>query len=348
MKYQFLGRTGLKVSTVGFGGIPIQKVSHKEAIHVIRRCYELGINYFDTARAYNIYKFSSEELIGEALKDVRDNIFLATKSKSRTKDGILKELKISLANLRTDWVDLYQLHMVNSKDEWEQIKASKGALEALYKACDQGIIHHIGISSHDLSLLTEIVKENVFETIMVAFNYIATQPKDDLFPSCHQMNVGTIIMKPFAGGALSNAKTALKFILNNENVDLVIPGMDSVSVVEENVTVVSGSYKLSSEEYDIIQKDKDTLGNQFCRFCNYCQPCQQTIPISFVLGIESYIKRQGVTSQFKEKFQEVKEKVPRCIECGECEIRCPYKLPIRKLLPQRVEFGKKILKSGNF
>jgi len=178
LKERILGRTGLKVRPLGFGGIPIQRVTEDEAIQVIRRCYELGINYFDTARAYTV----SEERIGKALEDVRDDVFIATKSGRRAKDEVLQELETSLTNLRTDWIDVYQLHNVSSKDEWEQVTSPGGALEALYQARDEGKIKHLGITSHNPTLLTEIVKENIFETILIPYNYLATLPAEELLP----------------------------------------------------------------------------------------------------------------------------------------------------------------------
>lgn len=345
LKEKTLGRTGLKVKTLGFGGIPIQRVSEEEAIQVVRRCYELGINYFDTARWYT----NSEERIGKALEDVRDEVFIATKSARRTKDGVLKELEISLENLRTDWIDVYQLHTVSSREEWERVITPDGALEALYEARDEGKIRYLGITSHDPPLLTEIVKEGIFETILIPYNYLTTLPAERLLPLCHRINVGTVIMKPFGGGAFSNANTALKFILRNENVDVVIPGMMSVEEVEENVTVASGSYTLSDEELKLIEKDKAELGSQFCRACYYCQPCPQEIPISFVLRAESqFLKLTGWTPRLERQFQDAEAKVATCIKCGECESRCPYHLPIRELLPVKIASLEKRLEMRDF
>jgi predicted aldo/keto reductase-like oxidoreductase len=334
LRFRVLGRTGLKVYPLGFGGIPIQRVSEDEAIRVVRRCFELGVNYYDTARGYSV----SEERIGKALEEVREEVILATKSGRRTKGEVLKELEISLTNLRTDWIDVYQLHGVSSKETWDQVTAPGGALEALYQAQEEGRIKHLGITSHHPSLLTKIVEEDVFETIMIPFNYLATEPAEKLLPICHKMNVGTVIMKPFGGGAFSNANTALKYVLGNENVDVVIPGMMTVAEVEENVKVSLDDLTLTKEELMSIEKDGEELGKQFCRACDYCQPCQQEIPISWVLRAESqFLKRMGWTPRFESRFEEAKEKVATCIECGECESRCPYQLPIRELLPEKID-----------
>jgi predicted aldo/keto reductase-like oxidoreductase len=300
---RILGRTGLTVKMLGFGGIPIQQVSEEDAIRVVRRCYERGINYFDTARNYTV----SEERIGKALEDMRDDVILATKSSRRDKQGVLEELDVSLSNLRTDWLDVYQLHNVSSRDAWEQVKAPHGALAALYEAKDQEIIRHVGITSHDPALLTEMVKEEIFETIMIPFNYLTSLPANTLLPLCRELNVGTVIMKPFGGGAFSNANTAL----------------------------------MSPAELRLIEEDRVTLGDEFCRGCNYCQPCPQEIPISMLLRWEVFEKRMGWSSRFDARFREGVAKAITCLDCGECESRCPYHLLIRELITTKTTALKK-------
>ena len=341
MKEEVLGRTGLKVKTIGFGGIPITGVPEDEAIKVIRRCYDLGVNYYDTSRDYGV----SEERIGKALKDARNNVILATKTQpsSLTKEAALADLETSLKNLRTDHVDIYQLHYVSS-EAWERIKAPEGALEAMYVALDSGKADHIGITSHDIPLLDKIVKENIFETVMIQYNYLSRQPAEDFLRLCRKKNIGTIIMKPFGGGVFSNARTTLKFVLSNDNVDVVIPGMASVSEVEENIGVASGSYSLTEEELQLIEKDRVELGDQFCRNCGDCLPCPQEVPIPLVLRAELFVKRMGYTPEVQKMLQGSKEKSTKCIECEICETRCPYKLPIRDLLKARREYITTVLK----
>jgi len=323
-----LGRTGLTVTALGFGGIPIQRVSEADAIRVVRRCYEGGINFFDTARNYTV----SEARIGRALEDVREEVILATKSSRRSQAGVLEELAISLRNLRTDWIDVYQLHNVSSQAAWDQVTAPDGAVAALYEARDRGTIRHLGITSHDPSLLTEIVEVDIFETIMIPFNYLTRRPADELLPLCHERRVGTIIMKPFGGGALSTATTALKFVLGNPHVDVVIPGMQSVAEVAENLAVAAGPHTLTPAEWDLIARDSGELGDQFCRGCDYCQPCPQGIPISRLLRWETVEQRMGWAPRFEQQFRDGVAKAATCLECGDCEARCPYHLPIRELL----------------
>lgn len=335
-----LGRTGLKVRSLGFGGIPIQRVSEEEAVRVVRRCYELGINYYDTARGYT----NSEERMGIALEDVREEVFLATKSGRRKAKEMLEELDISLKNLRTDWIDVYQLHSVSSYEAWDRIKGPGGSLEALYKARDEGKVRHLGITSHNSEVLAEIIREDIFEVIMIPYNYLTLKPEEELLPLCKDKNVGTVIMKPFGGGAFSNASTALKFVLSKDYVDVTIPGMMTIAEVEENINIATGSLTLSQNELELIESDRVELGDQFCRACNYCQPCPQEIPITFILRAESqFLKRMGWRPGTEKRFAEAVEKADSCIECGECEARCPYHLPIRQLLPDRAASLAKLL-----
>jgi predicted aldo/keto reductase-like oxidoreductase len=331
LREKILGKTGLKVKTFGFGGIPIQRVSEDEAIEVVRKCYDLGLNYYDTARNYS----NSEERIGKALEDVREDIYLATKSNKRTAESLNKELEISLKNLRTDYIDVYQLHNISNEEQWKQIREVGGALEAVQEAKQEGKINHVSVTSHSPALSLEIVKSGIFSTLMIPYNYLTTEPEKELLPLCKKHNVGTIIMKPFGGGAFSNANTAMKFVLNNPDVDIVIPGMMTVQEVEKNYEVWQGDLSLSEKELNLIEQDKLELGDQFCRACNYCQPCPQGIPISFILRAEKQmLRRMGWSERRIKAVKEAKEKLDTCIDCGECEDRCPYELPIRELLPQ--------------
>jgi predicted aldo/keto reductase-like oxidoreductase len=334
VKEKILGRTGLRIKTLGFGGIPIQRVSEKESIEVVRRCYELGINYYDTARNYTV----SEERIGKALEDVRDKVFLATKSGKRTAEGVEKELETSLKNLRTDYIDVYQLHNITYQEQWEQVRASGGAMEALYKAKEESKIKHISVTSHNPDLSIELVKSGLFETLLIPYNYLTPKPAEKLLPLCQKLNVGTIIMKPFGGGAFSNANTALKYVFSNPDSDLVIPGVMSIAEVEENWNIWQRDLTLTPEELELIERDKEELGSQFCRGCNYCQPCQQEIPISFLLRAEKQtLRRMGWSDSRAESVANAIEKGETCLKCGECESRCPYELPIRDLLPTTME-----------
>lgn len=334
MRDGILGKTGLKVKNLGFGGIPIQRVSEAEAIEVVKRCYELGMNYFDTARMYT----NSEERIGKALQEVRDEVVIATRSVKRTKDGLLEDLDASLRNLNTDYIDVYQLHEVSSEGAWKQVSAPGGAIEGLYEAREMGKIRHLGITSHNPDLLTEILGDDIFEVIMIPFSYLATKAEERLLPHAHGKNVGVAAMKPLGGGALSYPKTALKYVLGNSNVDVAVPGMMSLAEAEANAAVALGDYTLTDDELRQIEEDRTELGDQFCRACDYCQPCPQGVPISFVLRAESqFLKLTGWTPGLVKRMPDANAKVDSCTRCGECESRCPYHLPIRDLLPARME-----------
>ncbi len=330
LKEKILGSTGLKVRTIGFGGIPIQRVSEEETIEIVRRCYELGMNFFDTARAYTV----SEERVGKALEDVREEVVIATKSGRRTAEGIEEELAISLKNLRTDYIDIYQLHNLSTRDQWDQIRASGGALEAVTKAKEEGKIHHISVTSHDPVLALELVESGLFETLMIPYNYLTPKPAEELFPLCKKHNMGIINMKPFGGGVFSNANTALKYVFNNPDVDVVIPGVMSIAEVEENWSIYEGDITLTSEELELIERDKVELGVQFCRACGYCQPCPQEIPITYLMRAEKqFLRRMGWRPGTAEQMTKAVEKGETCIKCRLCESRCPYELPISELLP---------------
>lgn len=330
LRTKILGSTGLKVTALGFGGIPIQRVSEEESVAIVRRCYELGMNFFDTARAYGV----SEERVGKALEDVREKVVIATKSGRRTAEGIEEELAISLKNLRTDYIDIYQLHNLSTREQWEKVREPDGALEAVMKAKEEGKIHHISVTSHDPVLSLELVASGLFETLMIPFNYLTPKPAEELFPLCKKHNVGIINMKPFGGGAFSNANTALKYVFNNPDVDVVIPGVMSIAEVEENWSIYDGDLTLTREELELIERDKEELGTQFCRACGYCQPCPQEIPITYLMRAEKqFLRRMGWRPGTAERMTEAVEKGETCIQCRVCESRCPYELPISELLP---------------
>ena len=337
-----LGRTGLVVKRVGFGGIPIQRIPEDEAILAVRKAYEIGINFFDTASAYT----TSEARIGEALEGVRDEVFIATKSTRRDKEGILEDIETSLRNLRTDYIDLYQLHFVSKREVWERVRGSDGALEGLLEVKDEGKINHLGITSHDPELMMEVLREGIFETVMIPYNYLTQRPADGLLPLCAELGVGTIVMKPFGGGALTNVRSALRYVLGNGDVDIAIPGMMSAAEIEENVAVGSGSFTLSQEDLRLIEEDRKQLGDQFCRACDYCQPCPQGIPISFVLRTEDqFLRLTGWTPRLLRRIPESEAKVASCQRCGQCEEKCPYELPIMDLLPEKMDTLLKLLAS---
>lgn len=335
MEYRILGKTGLKISRLGLGGIPIQRIDAEGTKRLLHRLMNEGVNYIDTARQYTV----SEEYLGYALEGIRDRFVLATKSMARTKEAMAKDIDISLKNLRTDYIDLYQVHNPPPK-ELEQVLAPGGALEALLEAKAAGKIGHIGITLHSVELFAKAVEFDWVETIMFPYNIVETQG-EELIHVCAQKNIGFIDMKPLAGGALDDAALALRFIVSNPDVTVVIPGMAEEKEIEQNISSVRDTTPLTEQELEKIQQFRDSLGTQFCRRCNYCQPCSAGISIYTMFILEGYYNRYKLTDWATNRYQSLDKTASDCIGCGVCETRCPYNLPIRQML-KKVEtlFGK--------
>ena len=331
MEYKILGKTGLKISRMGFGGIPIQKIDAEGTKVLINELIKEGVNYIDTARGYTV----SEEYLGYALEGVRDRFVLATKSMARTKEAMAKDIEISLKNLRTDYIDLYQIHNPGAKD-LEQVTSEGGALEALFEAKASGKIGHIGITLHSVELFSQAIELPWVETIMFPYNIVETQG-EGLIAKCGEKNIGFICMKPLAGGAIDDAGAALRFIITNPNVTVVIPGMADISEIAQNVAACSDTSPLSLEEQVKISKIKDLLGTNFCRRCNYCAPCSVGINIPAVFLFEGYYSRYNLKDWAVDRYSALSKTASDCIGCGVCETRCPYNLPIREMLKKASE-----------
>ena len=335
MDYRILGKTGLKVSSLGFGGIPIQRIAAAGTRVLMENLVENGINYIDTARGYSV----SEAYLGEALVGIRDKFVIATKSMARDKAGMAKDIEISLTNLRTNYIDLYQVHNP-SMAQLDQIIAENGALEALYEARSAGKIGHIGLTAHSLEVFERALELDWVETIMFPYNIVETHG-EDLIAKCTEKNVGFIDMKPLAGGAIDDATLALRFVANNHNVSVTIPGMAAVSELDQNLAAVNDNTPLSDAELAKIEAMRKELGTQFCRRCGYCAPCTVGINIPNMFVFEGYLSRYGLADWAKSRYNTLEKTASDCIECGVCEGRCPYNLPIRQLLKNTVKaFGK--------
>ena len=328
MEFRILGKTGLKISRLGFGGIPIQKIDAEGTKKLMHSLLQQGVNYIDTARGYTV----SEEYLGYALAGIRERFVLATKSMARTREGMTADIEVSLRNLRTDYIDLYQVHNPSAKD-LEQVLAPGGALEALQEAKASGKIGHIGITLHSVDLFRQAVDFDWVETIMFPYNIVESQG-EDLIAKCKERNIGFICMKPLAGGALDDATLALRYIMNNDAVTVVIPGMAEEKEILQNVAAVADTRPLTEEELAAIDAIRKTLGTQFCRRCNYCAPCTVGIPISMMFLLEGYYKRYDLKDWANARYQGMAKHASDCIECGVCEERCPYNLPIRQMLKE--------------
>jgi len=327
MQYRLLGKTGLKISVIGFGGIPIQRGSKELAKAAIFKAEELGINFIDTARGYTV----SEEYIGEALEGRRQNWTIATKSMARDKETMARDIDISCKNLRTHYLDLYQIHNIRNQAEMDKVMGPGGAYEALQEAQSIGKIGHIGISTHSLDMLNQALEMGKFSTVMYSYNIIENQG-EEAFRRAKELDIGVIAMKPMAGGCIDDARLALKYIRQNEAVTSAIPGMGDIKEVEENVAIVDETSKLTEEELSKIERIIHQLGSHFCRRCGYCTPCPEGIDIPTMFLLSGYKERYNLANWSEERYKSQPARAIHCIECGTCETRCPYNLPIREML----------------
>ena len=335
MDYRVLGKTGLKISRVGLGGIPIQRIDAEGTKQLVHQLMDAGVNYIDTARGYTV----SEQYLGYALEGIRDKFVLATKSMARTKEAMAKDIDISLGNLKTDYIDLYQVHNPNMA-QLEQVLAEGGALEALLEAKEQGKIGHIGLTAHSAEVFEKALELPWVETIMFPYNIVETQG-EALIKKCAEKNIGFVDMKPLAGGAIEDAALAMRFLVSNPDVTVVIPGMADPKEVEVNLSAAENTAPLSADELAKVTEVRQTLGTQFCRRCNYCAPCAVGIQIPSVFLFQGYLDRYGLADWAKDRYGAMAVKASACIQCGACEPRCPYGLPIRQMMKEAaVKFGE--------
>ena len=335
MEYRVLGKTGLKISRLGFGGIPIQRIDAEGTKALMHQMKDAGINYIDTARGYTV----SEEYLGYALEGIREHFVIATKSMARTKEAMAADIDISLKNLRTDYIDLYQVHNP-SPAQLEQVMAPGGALEALLEAKQAGKIGHIGLTAHSLDVFRTALDLDWVETFMFPYNIVETQG-EKLIAKCAEKNIGFVDMKPLAGGAIEDATLALRYICANDAVTVVIPGMAEEKELEQNLAAVNNTAPITNEEKAAFLEVRNQLGTNFCRRCNYCQPCAAGINISGAFLFDGYLQRYGLADWAKGRYAAMPVKASACIGCGACEDRCPYHLPIRDMLKKLAErFGE--------
>lgn len=335
MEYRTLGKTGLRISRMGFGGIPIQRIDKEGTRSLMKELLEAGVNYIDTARGYTV----SEEYLGYGLEGIRDQFVLATKSMARTKEAMAADIETSLGNLRTDYIDLYQVHNP-SMEQLEQVMAEGGALEALKEAKAAGKIRHIGLTAHSAAVFARALELDWVETIMFPYNIVENQG-EELIRKCGEKNVGFVCMKPLAGGAIEDATLALRYVCSNPDVTVVIPGMAEARELEENVKACKNSMPLTKEEEEKLEAVRKQLGTNFCRRCNYCAPCTVGINIPSVFLFAGYLERYDLGDWARDRYQSLSVKASACVECGECETRCPYHLPIREMLKKcAAEFGE--------
>lgn len=335
-----LGRTGWDISIIGFGGIPIQQCDSDIVTELLQAAKDQGINFIDTARAYTV----SEKLIGDALRVVgRDNFYIATKTAGRTYEEAKKDYEISIKDLGIDVIDLYQFHNVSSREDYETIMAPGGAMEFFKELKAERKIKEIGVTSHSADLIAEMIETGEFATAQFPYNAVEVQGVD-MFKRANELDVGTIAMKPIAGGVLmDHGEESLRYILSDENLTVAIPGMYTVDEVLRNSKVGQELKPLCDTEMESLQETVDMLGNDFCRRCNYCQPCPSGISISSMFLFDLYYEKYGLKDWATDRYKSTEPKADACIKCGVCEERCPYDLKIRDKMDHVVETFKDVV-----
>lgn len=334
MKMMALGKTGMMVNKNGFGALPIQRVSKEEAAFLLQKAYENGINYFDTARMYT----DSEAKIGYALKDVRKNIFIATKTAALTVEQFWIELKTSLEQLQTDYVDLYQFHNPAFCP-----KPGDGTMlyEAMLSAKEQGMVRHIGITNHRLAVAEESIESGLYETLQFPFNYLATEKDLALVKKCVEAGMGFVSMKGLSGGLIQNSAAA--YVFQDQYDVLPIWGVQKESELDEFLSYQEMPPKMTEEIEKVIAKDRAELMADFCRGCGYCMPCPVGIEINNCARMSLMLRRAPAADYQTAVWQEKMKKIENCIHCGSCSKKCPYELDTPKLLEDNLKDYKVLL-----
>lgn len=338
MKNVTLGRTGITVPQNGFGALPIQRVSVDEAVIILRKAYSGGMRFFDTARAYS----DSEIKLGAAFGDgyvERDNIIIATKTAAKKPEDFWKDLETSLTNLKTDYIDIYQFHMMN--ECWKPGDGT-GMYECMLEAKKQGKIRHISGTAHKIGVAREIVESGLYDTLQYPISYLADDMEIELIRLCNEHNVGLICMKGLAGGLITNSKAAMAFI---SQFDGAVPiwGIQRESELDEWLSYMDDTPQYSGDIKEFIENEKKSLSGDFCRGCGYCMPCTVGIQINQCNRMSLMLRRAPSAGWLSEYWQSAMEKVSQCIECGACMPRCPYGLNIPELLKKNLEDYHKVL-----
>jgi predicted aldo/keto reductase-like oxidoreductase len=328
MQKKPFGNTGMMVSELGFGGIPIMRLEHDEAIEVIRYAYSLGVNFYDTANMYT----GSESLMGEALEGVRNQVYFATKTAARDAKTAQEHLDLSLKQLRTDYIDLYQMHNVSTPENLEKALASDGVMAVAQKAKEAGQIKHIGITCHNLEIATQACETGLFASIQVPFSLVEHDPLQKLLPTAQKLGMGILAMKPFGGGLMNRAELCIGFLQQYPYV-LPIPGIQAKEEIKQNADLYENPQGLSEQDWKDIEDIRRTLGTRFCHRCEYCQPCPQEIRIPMALLYKAVVQRSA-PARIMTFCKTHLDKIEDCIQCGECEEKCPYNLPIIDMLQE--------------
>lgn len=330
-----LGTTGITVNKNGFGALPVQRVTMEEAKKLLRKAFESGITFFDTARAYT----DSEEKLGEALSDVRDQIFIATKTAAKTADGFWKDLETSLKLLKTDYIDIYQFH---NPAVCPKPGDGTGLYEAMLEAKEQGKIRHIGITNHRLVVAQEAIDSGLYEVLQFPFCYLATEKDLALVRQCKEKNIGFIAMKALSGGMITNSAAAYAYL---DQFDHVLPiwGVQRERELDEFISYIENPPVMTEEMRGLIAHDQKELAGNFCRGCGYCMPCPVGIEINTCARMSLLIRRSPSELQLTPEVQEKMKQIENCLHCGQCSSKCPYDLDTPRLLEENYKDYMEIL-----
>lgn len=330
-----LGSTGICVNKNGFGALPIQRISKDAAVSLVRRAYDGGMRFFDTARFYT----DSEEKLGEAFAGIRGQIFLATKTAALTEEEFWKDLEVSLGNLKTEYVDLYQFH---NPPFCPRPGDGSGLYEAMQEAKKQGKVRHIGITNHRLQVAHEAIDSGLYETLQFPFCYLSTEHELELVEKCRAANMGFLAMKGLSGGLLTNSAAAYAYMSQFEHV-LPIWGIQRENELDEFLSYIKNPPEMTEETRAVIEKDKEELGSDFCRACGYCMPCPVGIEINTCARMSQLIRRSPSHLQLTPEVQEKMKKVEECRHCGACKKKCPFGLDTPALLEKNYRDYQEIL-----
>ena len=327
------GKTGLMVSKVAFGGIPIMRISRTEAANLVRESINMGINFIDTAHGYT----DSEEKIGDAIRGMkRENLIIASKGPGNDKKSFGEQIDLSLKRLGTDYIDIYQFHGISSPEKRDAIFAPGGAMEALDDAVKAGKVRFPAFSSHSLPISIELMKTEKFFVVQLPFNYIDKAAPDEAIPLAKKLDMGFIAMKPMGGGLLDDADLAFRYLMSFDSI-VPDPGIEKIEEIRQIIKAVEKNQGLSEEDKKEIERQRTEFGPSWCHRCDYCQPCPQDIRISAALSMKSAFKRMPA-ERARAFVGGAIEKARTCIECGECIKRCPYDLQIPSLLKEKIAY----------
>lgn len=340
MDYVTLGRTEIKVCKNGFGALPIQRISFDSAKEILLHAYNNGINFFDTARFYT----DSEEKIGYALSDVRDKIYIATKTAAQNADDFWKDLNTSLNNMKTDYIDIYQFH---NPSFCPKPNDGTGLYEAMLEAKAQGKIRFIGLTNHRLAVAQEAIDSGLYDTIQFPFCYLATDKDIAIVENCKKNNLGFIAMKGLSGGLITNSAAAYAFMAQYDNV-LPIWGVQRMSELNEFLSYNTNPPSVTGEIKELIDNDRKMLAGEFCRGCGYCMPCPVGIEINNCARMSLLLRRSPSELQLTPAVQAKMKKIENCLHCNQCKLKCPYGLDTPKLLEENYKDYIEILNGKEF